>query len=58
MELPNFNLMYVAFIISFTSEIYSLKSDSHLIKSFSIGACLAYFILNLIMAIYYIGANK
>lgn len=58
MELPNFNLMYVVFILSFTSEIYSLKSNSYLIKSFSIGSALAYFTLNFIIAIYYVGANK
>lgn len=58
MELPNFNLMYVVFVLSFISAIYSLKSDSHLVKSFSIGSALAYFMINFIMAIYYIGANK
>lgn len=58
MELPNFNLMYVVFVLSFISAIYSLKSDSHLAKSFSVGSCLAYFMINFIMAIYYIGANK
>lgn len=58
MQIPDFNLMYVVFILSFTSAIYSLKSNSHLIKSFSIGSALAYFMINFIMAIYYIGANK
>lgn len=58
MKIPDFNLMYVVFILSFTSAIYGLKSDSRLIKSFSVGSALAYFALNFIMAIYYIGANK